>query len=209
VGKPNVPKERDAERARAAILEAALRRFSSHGYRGARMADVARDAGCSEALVYFHFRTKAELFREVVSRIDAETSWFGDDATPEALVAHLRDGELAYHRDARWRALDHVWGEALAGEPDLLALLRPQVRGAVGGLEALLARFDPQDAADRRSLALLLLAVSYGTRVMRRYDPDAVSPEQAADLLAIAGRFVVDALAGATASRATSQTPPP
>jgi AcrR family transcriptional regulator len=187
---------RDAEHAREAILDAALKRFSACGYKGARIADVAKDAGYSEALVYFHFRTKAELFREVVSRIDGETRWFDDDATPEALVAHLRDGVLRYHLDARWRALEHVWAEALGGERDLLELMRPQLRHAVGALEALLGRFDPVGHPERRKLVLLLLAVSYGSRVLRRYDPDAVTPEEAADLLGFTAEAVLRALRG-------------
>jgi len=189
---PQPPRRRrDPARARQAVLDAALKRFSAKGYAGTRLADVARDAGCSEALVYFHFKNKSELFREVVSRIDADARWFEPGDTPAAFVAHVREGELRYHNDARWRALDHVWGEALGGDRELLDLIRPQLRGAVEALEDLLVRIDPAQAADRRKHALLLLAVSYGTRVLRRYDPDAVSPEEAADLMALAAEAVV------------------
>ena len=187
---------RDAEKAREAILDAALKRFSSHGYQGARIADVAADAGYSEALVYHHFKTKSELFREVVSRIDASTRWFDDEQTAEALVAHLRDGELRYHLDARWRALDHVWAEALAGDRDLLSLLRPQLQASIGSMEALLGRFDEVDHPKRRQLALLLLAMSYGSRVLRRYDPEAVPPEEAADLMRFVAEAVIESLRG-------------
>ncbi len=192
--KPATP--RDADRAREAILDAALKRFSAHGYGGARIADIAADAGYSEPLVYHHFHTKALLFREVVSRIDAQTRWFEDETSPEALVAHLRDGELQYHLDARWRALDRVWAEALGGDSDLLGLIRPQLRAAVGSLETLLGRFDKVGHPDRRKLALLLLAVSYGSRVLRRYDPDAVTPEEAAELMGFTAEVVMASLQG-------------
>lgn len=202
--KKGAPRRRDAAKARDAVLDAAMRRFSSHGYKGARIADIAKDAGYSEALVFFHFQTKAALFREVVSRIDADTRWFdAAEATPEELVAHMREGELRYHLDARWRALDHVWAEALGGERDLLELIGPQLRHSVDALEALLARFDRTGRPDRRQQALLLLAVSYGARVLRRYDADAVSPEEAADLLAFATRAV---LADLDASCSATQT---
>lgn len=79
-----------------------------------------------------------------------------------------------------------MWAEALGGDRDLLELIRPQLRHSVDALEHLLTRFDATGGADRRQHALLLLAVSYGARVLRRYDPDAVSPEAAADLLAFA-----------------------
>lgn len=184
-------RRRDSARAREAVLDAALKRFSAHGYVGARIADIAQDAGYSEALVYFHFQNKAGLFREVVTRIDADSQWFDDEETPEAFVARMREGELRYHLDARWRALDRVWAEALGGERDLLDLIRPQLRHSVAALEGLLGRFDHSKGTDRRQRALLLLAVSYGARVLRRYDPEAVSPEEAADLLAFAAEAVV------------------
>jgi hypothetical protein len=90
--------------------------------------------------------------------------------------------------DARWRALDHVWAEALGGERELLELIRPKLRTAVGALEETLAHLGDTDT---RRHALLLLAVSYGTRVLRRYDPDAVSPEEAADLMRLAAEIAV------------------
>jgi AcrR family transcriptional regulator len=194
-GKRAPKRPRDAAVARNAVLDAALKRFSAHGYVGARVADIAADAGYSEALVYFHFESKAGLFREVVSRIDADSRWFEEDGTRESFVAQMREGELRYHLDARWRALDHVWAEALGGERDLLDLIGPQLRRSVGALETLLARFERGDHPDRRQRALLLLAVSYGARVLRRYDPEAVSPEEAADLLAFAAGAVLDDLA--------------
>ena len=194
---PPPKRRRDSARAREAVLDAALRRFSAHGYVGARIADIAADAGYSEALVFFHFKNKAGLFREVVARIDADAKWFDPEDTAQAFVAHMREGELRYHLDARWRALDHVWAEALGGERELLDLIRPQLRHSVTALDALLARFDRGDHPDRRQRALLLLAVSYGARVLRRYDPDAVSPEEAADLLAFAAGAVVEDLARA------------
>lgn len=200
---PETPKKRrapgsprDAARAREALLDAAHRRFSEHGYGGTRMSDVARDAGYSEALVYFHFQSKVELFREVVSRIDAQTRWWSpDEGTPEGFVAEMQEGELRYHRDARWRALDRVWAEALAGDRDLLALIQPQLRQAVEALQGQLGSLGPGSPAQRRQLALLLLAVSYGARVLRRYDPEALTPEEAAGLMRFAAESAVTALA--------------
>ena len=77
--------------------------------------------------------------------------------------------------------------------PILLELIRPQLRQSVGALEALLARFGEAEATDRRKHALLLLAVSHGTRVLRRYDPESVTAEEAADLLAFAAEAVLAA----------------
>ncbi len=50
-----------AER-RQAILEAALRVFSQGSYAGATTAEIAREAGVSEPVLYRHFASKKELY---------------------------------------------------------------------------------------------------------------------------------------------------
>lgn len=47
---------------RTAILEGAGRVFASHGYEGASMADITREAGVSKGTIYHHFSGKADLF---------------------------------------------------------------------------------------------------------------------------------------------------
>jgi len=46
---------------RARILEAATRVFASRGYHGARVSDIAREAGIAYGLVYHYFRNKEEI----------------------------------------------------------------------------------------------------------------------------------------------------
>jgi TetR/AcrR family transcriptional regulator, fatty acid metabolism regulator protein len=46
---------------RAHILEAATRVFASRGYHGARVSDIAREAGIAYGLVYHYFRNKEEI----------------------------------------------------------------------------------------------------------------------------------------------------
>ena len=56
------PSRRDRAKAtRRRITEAALRRFSAHGYAATTMDAVAHDAGVAVQTVYFTFHTKAEL----------------------------------------------------------------------------------------------------------------------------------------------------
>lgn len=56
---------------RGGILEAARRRFAHFGPRKTTMEEVAREAGCSRATVYAHFRSKRELYASLL-RADAE-----------------------------------------------------------------------------------------------------------------------------------------
>ncbi len=92
-----------AER-RAAILAAARREFALHGFHGAGTAAIAREAGCSEAILYRHFASKralllAVLAAEVEGRILVDPELVVRDAgdpagLPAVLRGRLEEGEL-------------------------------------------------------------------------------------------------------------------
>ena len=54
------------DRTRAAIVDAAAGHLAEHGLKGTRGAQVAAEAGVSEATVWFHFGTKAGLLVAVM-----------------------------------------------------------------------------------------------------------------------------------------------
>jgi AcrR family transcriptional regulator len=47
---------------RARIVEVAMRHFAEHGYKDARVDDMASDLGISKASIFQHFKTKEALF---------------------------------------------------------------------------------------------------------------------------------------------------
>jgi AcrR family transcriptional regulator len=51
-----------AAQRRQAIVEAAIRVFSTRSYAGATTAEIAREAGVSEPILYRHFGSKRELY---------------------------------------------------------------------------------------------------------------------------------------------------
>ncbi|HUM23276.1 MAG TPA: TetR/AcrR family transcriptional regulator [Saccharofermentans sp.] len=51
------------------ILQTALVAFSRYGYEGARMEKIASEVGINKASLYFHFKSKEEIFRVLFSRI--------------------------------------------------------------------------------------------------------------------------------------------
>ncbi len=50
------------------ILEAAYKCFSEKGYLGATTREIAKNAGVSEVTLFRHFKSKKELFSEVLDR---------------------------------------------------------------------------------------------------------------------------------------------
>jgi AcrR family transcriptional regulator len=66
---------------REQIVAAAAELFARRGYAGATTAAIARRAGVSEGIVFHHYGSKRELFREVVADYGRSfvRSMFGDD----------------------------------------------------------------------------------------------------------------------------------
>jgi AcrR family transcriptional regulator len=50
---------------RERILEAAVRVFAEHGYHGARVGDIAREAGVAHGLLYHYFASKDDVLRTI------------------------------------------------------------------------------------------------------------------------------------------------
>lgn len=59
---PAAPRDVEVE---VRILEAARRVFTRHGTAGARMQQIAAEAGVNQALIHYYFRTKAQLAERV------------------------------------------------------------------------------------------------------------------------------------------------
>jgi TetR/AcrR family transcriptional regulator, fatty acid metabolism regulator protein len=50
---------------RKLILDAAIRVFADHGYHGARVGDIAEDAGVAHGLLYHYFASKDDVLRTI------------------------------------------------------------------------------------------------------------------------------------------------
>jgi AcrR family transcriptional regulator len=70
---------RDAERTRAAILDAATQEFARHGLGGARVDRIAAKADINKRMLYHYFGAKEDLFLAVL----------------EATYVHIRTAELS------------------------------------------------------------------------------------------------------------------
>jgi TetR/AcrR family fatty acid metabolism transcriptional regulator len=67
---------------RERILDAAIKVFARSGYHGARVSDIAREAGIAYGLVYHYFRNKEEILASAF-----EERWSGFLAVVDAIAA--------------------------------------------------------------------------------------------------------------------------
>jgi AcrR family transcriptional regulator len=122
-----------AER-RQAIVEAALRVFVGRSYSGTTTAEIAREAGVSEPILYRHFASKRELYLACL-----EVAWGSFRSALEAKLAAFpeRDavivvgqGSREFHASGAIKPVT-LWIQALseAGEDaQIQAFLREQLR---------------------------------------------------------------------------------
>jgi len=66
-----ISRERDAEVARVAILEAAEIVFAREGFDGARIDTIATESGYNKSLIFHYFGDKEGLYRSIVTRLKA------------------------------------------------------------------------------------------------------------------------------------------
>jgi AcrR family transcriptional regulator len=85
------------------IMREALREFSRAGYAGARVNRIAAKARVSKGMIYYHFRTKEELFAAIL-----ESAWNGGhilEHAPDHPVDSILFWNEFYHRNREWARL--------------------------------------------------------------------------------------------------------
>ena len=134
---PGLPEVAAAQRARLpagerrkAVLDSACRVFFARSYRGATMAEIAREAGISEPILYRHFGSKRTLY---IACLDE--AWRLFRALAEEALAENPSGCLGAIMDAymekraKLRLVD-LWiqaiGQASEDEP-VAAAVRSQI----------------------------------------------------------------------------------
>ena len=88
-----------AEERKKQILKCAVKVFAKSNYRSAKVADIAAEAGISEAMVYKYFPTKKSIFLHILEHMSARiiTFWQEElDRAPDTLIA-LRNMGFAYY----------------------------------------------------------------------------------------------------------------
>ena len=65
---PDPPRQRDAERTRAEILDVATKEFADRGYAGARVDEIAAKTSTTKRMIYYYFGGKEQLYVAVLER---------------------------------------------------------------------------------------------------------------------------------------------
>ena len=112
------------------MLETACRAFARSSYRGATTAEIAREAGITEPILYRYFDSKRDLYLACLDETwrgfrDAAETALADD--PERCLGAIADAYMA--KKSKLRLVD-LWIQALTEASDD-AVIAKTVRGQI------------------------------------------------------------------------------
>ncbi len=122
-----------AEERRAAVLDCACGIFSKSSYRGTTTAEIARQAGVTEPILYRHFESKRDLYLACLDAAWEDTKQMWEDAVagePDPALWVTRMGEAYLATKERKGQVANLWIQALteAGDdPEIRRFLKRHI----------------------------------------------------------------------------------
>lgn len=107
------------------ILEAALSCFSRKGYNATSVADITKEAGITKGGLYWHFKSKWDIFKAILKRFKAEhlaiwKRFEGQDLTRQTLI----DGGKAFLK----AYIENPWIGKMKSEIEVEAFRNEEIR---------------------------------------------------------------------------------
>ena len=158
--------EQESGGRRDQIVQVAMRHFAQHGYRGARVEDIASEVGIAKGTVFLHFGSKEGLFLAAYQRAVGELPAWLD--APEEVVGLGFWSVLDFWLERTEELLSEAWVPnrvAMIGRYDTgLGLRRPIDRlmrsedpyGTLEFVEFGVARGEIRDDVDAEMIASML-----------------------------------------------------
>ena len=89
----------DVDERRAQLLELGTELFTKHSYDELSMAQIAREAGISKALLYHYFPSKADYFKATLAEAAAELA---ERTAPDDSLPPLEQLRRSTHAYVEW-----------------------------------------------------------------------------------------------------------
>jgi len=109
------------------IMTSARTEFAQYGFDGARVDRIASRAGVNKAMIYYHFRSKAELYRTLVDNHLKKI---------RQLAEHAMSGELT--PDVAFRRLSELYHSMFEEDDNFMPVFLREVAGGSQRIRAVL-----------------------------------------------------------------------
>jgi AcrR family transcriptional regulator len=171
--------ERQAQ-TRRELLDAAARVFVKRGLTGSSVEEISAEAGYTRGAFYSNFRSKNELFAELLhDRVYAQYTEMAqaglDDRPPTLRETGERLAAIQANPDGRW--IWRLWFECLAQagrDEELRQLAATFWHGNRERITRLLRDTQPHNAPRAKAIATALIALDIGLAIQHFVDPDDV-----------------------------------
>ena len=137
----------NAEGTREAILDAAEKVFTEHGFDGARIDAIAKEAGYNKSLIFQYFGDKIGLYAEVTRRADREMG----KLQTSLLAPLLEDSNIASDAHKFRMFLETIVGvlfDYLVEHPRLLHIIAWEQAESWQTYKKIFSQFEAEDTAD-------------------------------------------------------------
>jgi AcrR family transcriptional regulator len=181
--------------ARERLLDAAANLFAERGFRGASVADVAAQAGLTKGALYWHFKSKEELFFALLEeRVDrhlrALMDLTGGAPRDQETAARVSSGiaELVDQQRPLVLLMHEYWALAVR-DPEVCQRYVERQRSLTESLaQALEARHRTTGVAltvPAQRLATAIVALANGLAIDHIADPNAVPEDLFGEMLSL------------------------
>jgi TetR/AcrR family transcriptional regulator len=158
-----------ASERRAAVLDTACRVFARCSYRGATTAEIAREAGVTEPILYRHFASKQALYLACIESAwqRVQVAWdeaVAEEPDPRAWTSAMANAFFDFKEQRS--AVAQLWIQALTesgDDPDIRRYLRRHLRDVHAFVSEVIGRGQAAGAIaaerDPRAEAWIFIAV--------------------------------------------------
>jgi len=187
-------KEKQAH-TRSCLMKSAAKVFSRRGLEQASIDEVAEDAGYTKGAFYANFKSKEELFLAMLDerfaeRLDTINRLLDSEDEPVE-QARRAGGDFARYlgADPEWQRLFFEFSAYAARNPEFREELVTRYRSLRERIAAILARraesFEHKPPVPVDEIATMTFAMANGFALEKLLEPEAVSDETYATMLAI------------------------
>jgi len=202
-----VGRQTNTDERRLEIVIGLMRVIARHGYAGASIQEIAKEAGLTAGLIHYHFESKQEILLTLFGHLEAlvegrmaeRLAALGEKVSAHAELDAMIDAFLALDTKSDERAV-MCWtmlsAEAIHN-PELGRLFGDAIARHEKRIEAILTRATsrarPRPAAIREAAAAILAAI-HGSFLLGCAAPGVIPKGSAADSVRRMARGVVDGI---------------
>ncbi len=151
--------EHDSQSTKETILRVAEEIFAQRGFEGARVEEIARQAGVNQAMIYYYFKSKGDLLEEVIEARLAEVRQFRQQMKEQRPIPALLSQQVLDFINTRGTFLKILLMETVTSAPRGRTIFRLIDLMTADGSAARAGKPDRFKTEEERRLAVFFFAI--------------------------------------------------